>query len=82
MKNKTVTLADIAKATGFSANTVSHALNNKPDISEKTKKLIKETAEKMGYIANSSASFLRSGKSKNITIIVPDITNPHFSVVI
>ena len=82
MKNKTTTLSDIAKATGFSANTVSHALNDKPDISEKTKALIKKTAEKMGYIANSSASFLRSGKSKSIAIIVPDITNPHFSVVI
>lgn len=82
MKNKTVTLSDIAKATGFSANTVSHALNDKPDISEKTKKLIKKTAEKMGYIANSSAIFLRSGKSKSIAIIVADITNPHFSVVI
>ena len=82
MKNKAVTLTDIAEATGFSANTVSHALNNKPDISEKTKKLIKETAEKMGYIANASASFLRSGRSKNIAIIVPDITNPHFSVAI
>ncbi len=82
MKNKTVTLSDIAKATGFSANTVSHALNDKPDISEKTKKLIKRTAEEMGYIANSSAIFLRSGKSKSIAIIVADITNPHFSVVI
>lgn len=82
MSNKTVTLSDIAKATGYSVNTISHALNDKPDISEKTKNLIKETAEKMGYIANASASFLRSGKSKSIAIIVPDITNPHFSVVI
>ena len=82
MSNKNVTLFDIAKATGYSVNTISHALNNKPDISEKTKKLIKKTAEEMGYIANASASFLRSGKSKNIAIIVPDITNPHFSVVI
>ncbi len=82
MKNKTVTLSDIAKATGFSVNTVSHALNDKPDISEKTKSLIKKTANKMGYIANSSAVFLRSGRSKNIAIIVADITNPHFSVVI
>lgn len=82
MKNKTVTLSDIAKATGFSVNTVSHALNDKPDISESTKKLIKKTAQKMGYIANSSAVFLRSGRSKNIAIIVADITNPHFAVVI
>lgn len=51
-------MADIAKQTGYSVNTVSHALNNKPDISEKTKKYIVETAKKMGYIANVSAGAL------------------------
>ena len=40
MKNKTVTLSDIAKATGFSVNTVSHALNDKPDISERDRKSV------------------------------------------
>lgn len=79
---KQVKLADIAKKTGYSVNTVSHALLDKPDISEKTKKYIKETADKMGYIANVSAVALRSGKSKTIAIIVGDISNPHFSIMI
>jgi len=55
-----VTLADIAKATGFSVNTVSHALSGKPDISEKTRLMICETAEKMGYIGNYAASCMRT----------------------
>jgi len=79
---KGITLADIAKATGYSVNTVSHALHDKPDISVKTKKLIVKTAEEMGYIANTSASALRSGKSRSIAIIVGDIANPHFSIMI
>lgn len=79
---KRVTLADIAKKCGVSVNTVSHALNNKPDISENTKELIKNTAKKMGYIGNASASFLRSGLSKTIAVIVGDISNPHFSILI
>ena len=77
-----VTLADIAKACGVSVNTVSHALHDKPDISEQTKARIKQTAEEMGYIQNASASFLRSGVSKTIAIIVGDISNPHFSIII
>lgn len=77
-----VTLADIAKECGVSVNTVSHALKDKPDISKKTTEYIKQTAEKMGYIQNSSASFLRSGRSKSIAIIVGDISNPHFSIMI
>ena len=79
---KRVTLADIAKKCGVSVNTVSHALKDKPDISKKTTERIKKTAEKMGYIQNASASFLRSGFSKSIAIIVGDISNPHFSIMI
>ena len=81
-KTGTVTLKDIAAATGFSANTVSRALSDKPDISEETKEIIRKKAEEMGYIANALASFLRSGVSRNISIIVGDISNPHFSVMV
>ena len=79
---KHVTLSDIAKKTGYSVNTVSHALHNKPDISEKTKEYIVQAAKEMGYIANASASSLRSGKSKSAAIIIGDISNPHFSIMI
>lgn len=79
---KNVTLADIARITGYSINTVSHALNNRSDISEKTKRYIAKTAEEIGYIANVNASALRSGKSKSVAIIVGDISNPHFSIMI
>lgn len=79
---KRVTLADIAKECNVSVNTVSHALNNKSDISEATKQKIKSAAEKLGYIANASASFLRSGLSKTIAVIVGDISNPHFAILI
>lgn len=80
MATKRITLSDIAKETGFSINTVSHALNDKNDISSNTKEIIKSTAARMGYIQNSSASFLRSGKSKCISVIVGDIANPHFAI--
>ena len=73
---KKVTLSDISLRTGYSVNTVSHALNDKSDISEKTKKLIRDVASELGYIGNSSASFLRSGKSKSVALIVSDISNP------
>ena len=79
---KKVTLADIAARCGVSINTVSHALKDKPDISEATKAMIRQAAEEMGYIGNSSASFLRSGVSKCIAIILGDISNPHFAILI
>lgn len=77
-----VTLKDIAQATGYSANTVSHALAGKSDISEKTKALIRAKAEEMGYVGNAFASSLRSGVSRLVAIVVGDIANPHFSILI
>ena len=61
-----VTIKDIARIIGVSHTTVSRALNNSPYISEKTKKLIKETAEKYGYIPNTSAKSLVLQRSFNI----------------
>ena len=44
-----VTQKEIAAACGLSKAAVSRALNDFPDISESTKQLVRETAEKMGY---------------------------------
>lgn len=74
-----VTLKDIARETGFTITTVSHALHNKPDISKATREHIRKVAEEMGYITDTAASSLRSGKTNTISIIVPDISNPHIS---
>lgn len=59
MNNKHVTIYDIAEKTGVSAVTVHRALSNKGRISEKTKTLILETAQAMGYQANPAAQGLR-----------------------
>lgn len=74
-----VTILDIAKETGFSANTVSRALRDMPDISEKTKEIIRNMAEQMGYTKNILASTLRTNRSQTIGVVMPDIQNPVFS---
>ena len=66
--SKKVTIYDIAKALNTSAATVSRALNNNPKISEKTRKLVLETAERMNYKQNKLALALKSGKSKNVGV--------------
>ncbi len=77
-----VTLKDIAKKTGFTINTVSRSLKDKVDISAPTRQLIKDTALQMGYINNSIAGSLRSGSTKTIAIILGDISNPLFSILV
>ena len=55
-----VRLCDIAAKTGFSINTVSHALRDLPDISEATKALIRRAAEELDYIPDLQAGSFKS----------------------
>ena len=73
---KKITLSDIAKKTGYSVNTVSHALRDMKDISKEVKKHINDTAAAMGYIPNISAGVLRGGKTMSVAIILKDISLP------
>jgi LacI family transcriptional regulator len=75
---KRVLLKDIAEKTGYTINTISRALKDKNDISPKTRKYIRETAKELGYVEDSAASALRSGKTKTIAVIIGDISNPFF----
>lgn len=77
-----VTLKDIARATGYTVNTVSHALNDKDDISAAAKAVIRRAAEKLGYIGDSMAGSLRTGVTKTVAVIIGDVSNPHFAILV
>ena len=77
-----MTIYDIAKELNIAASTVSRALNNNPRISKKTRKLIQETAERMGYKPNQVALALRKGSSKTIGVIVPFVDRAFFGAVL
>ena len=53
-----LTIRDIARITGYSRSSVSLAINDSPKINEKTKKLILETIERVGYVPNPAARAL------------------------
>lgn len=72
---KRVKLKDIAAELNVTVSTVSHVLNGHDDISESMKKKVKETAQRLGYISDDVAGSLRSGKTKTVALIVPDIAN-------
>lgn len=73
-----ITLKDVASSCGYTVNTVSRALRGDPRLPEATCEKIRQAAVRMGYIRNSLASTLRSGKSGNIAVIVNDVHNLHF----
>ena len=75
-------IKDISKKTGLSLATISRVFNNSPLVSEKTKRVVLEAAKALDYQPNLTAAALRSGKSKIIGVIVPEINNPFFSSII
>ncbi|MGB7794445.1 MAG: LacI family DNA-binding transcriptional regulator, partial [Terrimicrobiaceae bacterium] len=68
-----VTTFDIAREAGVSRTTVSHVLNNQPGInlSAKTRARVRTTARRLGYVPNSAAQMLVTGRSRSIGLVVP-----------
>ena len=67
-----VTIYDIAKKTGYSAPTISKALNGTGGLSAATRKKILDVAEEIGYKPNMAARALTTKKSFLIGIIYED----------
>ncbi len=67
-----ITIKDIAKMLSLSNSTISRALADHPDISDSTKKRVKEVAEKFNYLPNLHARFFRKKNTKLIALIIPE----------
>lgn len=74
-----VSLKDIANECNISMTQVSRALNNRNDVSEKTKKRVSEIAEKLGYVKNINASILATNDSNQLAVIINGIDEDHNS---
>lgn len=79
---KDITLKEIAEKLGISITTVSKALKNYPDVSEKTKKAVLALAQELHYTPNSFAVNLRTKESKTIGLIIPEVVHHFFSNVV
>ncbi len=75
-------LEDLAKILGVSKVTISKALRDHPDISDKMKIKVKQLAENLGYRPNINARNLSARKSNIIGLVVPKIAHFFFGSVI
>ena len=69
------TLKKISEILGLSISTVSRALKNHPDISDRTKQRVTELATTLDYEPNANAVHLRTSKSNLFGLIVPSVSN-------
>ena len=71
---KKVTMQDIADQLNISKNSVSQALSGKPGVSEETRRLVRNTADELGYSYSNSRNQKQVEKKtqKNIALIASD----------
>lgn len=74
-----VTIKDVAREAGVSAQTVSRAINDKGEISPLTRERVLRIADRLGYRPNSVARSLATRRTQNIGLVVPDVANPFFA---
>jgi LacI family transcriptional regulator len=67
------TIRDVAKKLNISIYTVSRALDGYDDVADKTRELVIQTADEMGYAPNRAARQLRRQKAETIGFVVPAI---------
>lgn len=79
---KKVGIKDIAADAGVSIATVSHALRNPGRVADATRKRVLAAADRVGYTPNRLAASLRTARSGNIVVIIPDVTDSFNSGII
>ncbi len=77
-----ITIRELAKSLNLSIASVSKALKDSHEISAATKKKVVDMAHQLNYIPNPYASSLRKKKSKTIGVILPEVADNFFSLVI
>ena len=76
---------DVARASGYSASSVSIVLNDAPlaeSLSARTRRRIRETAEQLGYRPHLFARSLRTQRSNTIGVIVFDMSDPFCTLIL
>ena len=74
-----MTIKDLAAKTGYAVGTVSRALNNHPNVSDKARRAILQAAEESGFELNLNAKQLKQTHSNSILVIVKGTSNELFS---
>ncbi|WP_274426451.1 LacI family DNA-binding transcriptional regulator [Chelativorans sp. YIM 93263] len=79
---KQVTLLNVARKAGVSRATASLVVRKSPLISERTRIAVESAMEELGYVYNAGAARLRASHSRTVGVIVPNLTNPFFSIML
>lgn len=75
------TIKEVAQLAGCSVATVSRAINNNGYVKAQTRAQIESAISELNYQPNEAARTLYKRKSKMIGLLLPDISNPFFTLI-
>lgn len=78
MPDHVPTIYDVAEACGVATSTVSRALSRPERVSTTTRKLVVQTADRIGYHPSPVARARSGPRSGTLTLTVSDIANPYY----
>ena len=79
---KAASIYDVARESGVSVFTVSAVVNNKAHVGKGLRERVEAAIQKLGYRPNLIARSLAKQRTHTIGMIVPDIANPFFPMVV
>lgn len=74
-----VTMKDVAKHAGVSVSTVSRVLNGRNWVKQEVRDRVQQAIDSLNYRPNFVAQSLKGGETKQIGVLVWDITNPYYA---
>lgn len=77
-----VVLRDVAEAAGVSTATASNVFTGTKLVSSEVAKRVLQAARELGYVPNRAARNLRTGRSRTLGLLVPDLANPFFPALV
>jgi LacI family transcriptional regulator len=81
-KGKYATIHDVAREASVSPSTVSRVLNDSPHVKERVRLRVKEAIQALGYEKSRSAGTRSRKQSGIIGLVIPDLLNPFFPLLI
>lgn len=79
---KRVTLLDVAKHAGVSRATASLVVRDSPLVGAATRAKVEAAMAELGYVYNLGAARMRAARSRTVGVIIPNLTNPFFAVLL
>lgn len=72
-------IKDVARHAGVSEKTVSNVINDYAHVSDRTRQVVREAIEHLGYRVNLAGRHLRKGRTGIIALVVPELDIPYFA---